>query len=102
MGCCGKARANLSISHASAGPTSTPIAGGTPRLTAASPHAHMGWDNKQPVGLRYAGTGGVIVRGPATGKQYAFSPTAPAHPVDPRDAAILLRTNQFKLSKIAK
>ena len=101
MGCCGKARANLSISHANAGPTSTPITGGVPRLTATSPQAHMGWNNipTQPVGLRYAGSSGIMVRGPATGKQYAFSPTAPAHPVDPRDAAILLRTNQFKLSK---
>lgn len=102
MGCCGQARANLSISHANAGPTSTPITGGVPRLTAASPQAHLGGGITQPVGLRYAGSSGIMVRGPATGKQYAFSPTAPAHPVDPRDAAILLRTNQFKLSKIAK
>jgi hypothetical protein len=56
----------------------------------------------QPVELRYSGGSGIIVRGPATGKQYAFSPTAPAHPVDPRDAAILLRTNRFTLGKLPK
>lgn len=101
MGCCGKARANLSTSRASVGPTSTPITGGA-RPIAASPQAQVGWTNTQPVALRYAGGTGIIVRGPATGKQYAFSPTAPAHPVDPRDAAILLRTNHFRLDKNKK
>ena len=102
MGCCGKARANLSTSRANVGPTSTPITGGTPRPIAASPLAHPGWANAQPVALRYAGSTSIIVRGPATGKQYAFSPIAPAHPVDPRDAAILLRTNHFRMDKNAK
>lgn len=98
MGCCGKARANLSIAHASVGPASTPIVSSAQR-PGATLQALVGRNTTQPVELRYAGGTGIIVRGPATGKQYAFSPTAPAHPVDPRDAAILLRTNRFKLGK---
>jgi hypothetical protein len=101
MGCCGRARANLSTSHANVGPTSTAITGAAPRTIPVSPQAQLG-RSSQPVELRYAGGTGIIVRGPATGKQYAFSPTAPAHPVDPRDAAILLRTNHFRLGKNAK
>jgi hypothetical protein len=100
MGCCGKARANLSISHANSGPPSTPIHGGA--RPPASPLLRVGANHTQPIELRYSGAAGIIVRGPATGKQYAFSATAPGQAVDPSDAAILLRTNRFMIGKIPK
>jgi hypothetical protein len=46
--------------------------------------------------LRYLGQSGIVVRGPATGQQYAFSTADPVRAVDPRDAAVLLRTNYFR------
>jgi len=47
------------------------------------------------VTLRYLGPKRVLVRGPATGRQYDFSAAAPTLPVDARDADSLLRTRQF-------
>jgi hypothetical protein len=47
------------------------------------------------VTLRYLGPKRVLVRGPATGRQYDFSAAAPMVSVDARDVDGLLRTRQF-------
>ncbi|HXE26799.1 MAG TPA: hypothetical protein VN637_18105 [Roseiarcus sp.] len=46
--------------------------------------------------LRSVAAGGMVVRGPATGRQYAFSAAAPVQMVEARDAAALLRTSWFR------
>jgi hypothetical protein len=46
--------------------------------------------------LRYRERSPIAVRGPATGRYYEFSGAAPVKPVDPRDAAALLRTRFFQ------
>jgi hypothetical protein len=48
------------------------------------------------VALRSVSAGGMIVRGPATGRQYAFSAAAPVQMVEARDAQGLLRTSWFR------
>jgi hypothetical protein len=47
------------------------------------------------VTLRYLGLKRVVVRGPATGRQYDFSSSAPTLPLDSRDVDGLLRTRYF-------
>jgi hypothetical protein len=49
-----------------------------------------------PLRLRYVGQQGIVVRGPATGRPYTFTGAEPVHTVDPRDAAVLLRTQYFR------
>ena len=46
--------------------------------------------------LRYMKQGGVAVRGPVTGRRYAFSVATPVQEVDLRDLAALLRTSLFR------
>ena len=46
--------------------------------------------------VRYLGAAPVQVRGPATGRVYAFSAKRPVMLVDSRDAAVLLRTRFFR------
>jgi hypothetical protein len=46
-------------------------------------------------GIRYLGSSPLRVRGPVTGRQYEFSGSHPVHSIDPRDAALLLRTRFF-------
>jgi hypothetical protein len=48
------------------------------------------------VALRSVSTGGMVVRGPATGRQYSFSAATPVQMVEVRDAAALLRTSWFQ------
>jgi hypothetical protein len=50
------------------------------------------------VPLRFVRQGDIRVRGPITGRQYAFSQAAPVAQVDMRDTASLLRTTWFKLA----
>ena len=45
--------------------------------------------------LRYIGGAGAVVTGPATRKQYAFSPLRPTNRIDPRDVGPMLRTRLF-------
>ncbi|MFZ5636129.1 MAG: hypothetical protein ACOY82_06030 [Pseudomonadota bacterium] len=52
-------------------------------------------DSSRAVVLRYRERTPVRVRGPATGRFYAFSAAQPTRAVDPRDAAPLLRTGKF-------
>ncbi|MBT9332461.1 hypothetical protein [Paracidobacterium acidisoli] len=88
MGCCGKARANLSYSRSVA--VATPAA-------AANPAASASWPSgSAPRQLRYTGQAGIVVRGPVTGKPYTFNAQDQVQTVDPRDAAVLLRTQYFR------
>jgi hypothetical protein len=48
------------------------------------------------VPLRYVKQGGIILRGPVTGRQYSFTATHPLQAVDAQDAAALLRTAWFR------
>jgi hypothetical protein len=50
------------------------------------------------VALRAVSSGGMVVRGPTTGRQYAFSAAQPVQMVEGRDAAALLRTSWFRLA----
>jgi hypothetical protein len=95
MGCCGKARANLSVSRAAI-PRAFPSASrasGTPAGTipAQSPAA-----SARALNLRYVGPSEIVVRGPLTGRSYAFSQDDPFRSVDRRDAEMLLRTRYFR------
>lgn len=45
--------------------------------------------------LRYTETSPILVRGPASGRQYQFSGSKPVQAVDARDVAALLRTGFF-------
>jgi hypothetical protein len=90
MGCCGKARANLGISRAAA--AANTAVQGSARTVSSYPLA----TGTAPLRLRYIGTPGVVVRGPATGKPYTFTTAEPTHVIDPKDAAVLLRTQYFR------
>jgi hypothetical protein len=48
------------------------------------------------VALRYVKHGGIILRGPVSGRQYSFTAARPIQPVDAQDAPALLRTSWFK------
>lgn len=85
MGCCGKARTNLSASPG-------------PSIPALRPHRGLLQPPSKPVMLRYVGQSGFTVRGPGTGRHYTFSSGLPVQSVDPRDAAVFLRTNYFRVA----
>jgi hypothetical protein len=96
MGCCGKARANLSYSRVPrlAAPNSSletrpPL----PRPAALVANGAAG----RPVALQFQGSSSIVVRGPATGVSYTFSPMEPLRNVNARDASVLLRTGSFRL-----
>jgi len=97
MGCCGQRRQELrnslppkaTLTFAGPGaPTRAVQAAGFPRQGVKGPASPA-------VMLRYSKRSPVVVRGPATGRQYAFSPTHPIQAVDARDASALLRTDSF-------
>jgi hypothetical protein len=95
MGCCGKARANLSVSRAAIARTPTPVSGASPE-TVGRMHPLPIVVGNTPTQLRYSGTSNIVVRGPATGRSYIFSHAEPVRTVDRRDAAVLLRTHYFR------
>jgi hypothetical protein len=91
MSCCGQKRSSFTFR--------TPVARSTlgatlvaSRPPAPAPAVASGW----MVALRSVSAGGMVVRGPATGRQYAFSTAAPVQMVEARDAAALLRTSWFR------
>jgi hypothetical protein len=94
--CCGKNRAALVGAHVppvppkkqeafNAGPRPT----GTQIFGAARPVTGS-------VSVRYVEQSSIVIRGPATGRQYAFSGTNPVQSVDARDANSLLNTRFFR------
>jgi hypothetical protein len=96
MGCCGKARANLSFSRGAVVPPQTDASRGSHPHGVSEPVLRVAGGAAQPLPLRYIGQSGIVVRGPATGRAYAFSAGTPVQVVDLRDAAVLLRTNYFR------
>ncbi len=46
--------------------------------------------------IRFTENSSVKVKGPATGREYQFSPTSPTQNIDPRDARLLLRSRFFR------
>ena len=90
MGCCGNTRSTFIGQRPVARPSPSPPVAGRPRAPVAAP-APGGL-----VALRSVAAGGMVVRGPATGRQYAFSAAAPVQMVEARDAAALLRTSWFR------
>jgi hypothetical protein len=91
MGCCGKTRSTFIGQRpvVTRSAPSSPVVN-RPRTPAAAP-APAGL-----VALRSVAAGGMVVRGPATGRQYTFSAAAPVQMVEARDAAALLRTSWFR------
>lgn len=98
MGCCGQKRTAL---------RSAPLPTITPAVTQPAPGSRQfpstgqrtdGWTEPaySAVTLRYLESSPVLVRGPATGRQYEFSGTHPIQAVDGRDAEALLRTRFFR------
>jgi hypothetical protein len=96
MGCCGKARANLSVSRGAITPAQTPVSGASRQAGLSQPVLRQPGAGEQPLMLRYLGQSGIVVRGAATGRQYAFSAADPVRCVNLRDAAVLLRTSYFR------
>jgi hypothetical protein len=92
MACCGKTRLTfVGQRPVVARPApSSPVAANRPRAPVAAP-APGGL-----VALRSVAAGGMVVRGPATGRQYTFSAAAQVQMVEARDAAALLRTSWFR------
>jgi hypothetical protein len=100
MGCCGKARANLSVSRAAMGRAVPPASSAGASSAGAASGGVMPAKALAAAGgalqLRYTGPSDVVVRGPLTGKSYAFSQADPVRTVDRRDAETLMRTHYFR------
>ncbi len=98
MGCCGKARANLSYSRGASAPATAAM---SQTSTAAVQQPMLGptsGGGNHVVMLRYTGKSSIVVRGPASGKQYQFSMAEPVRSVAVRDAVVFLRTGYFRTS----
>ena len=95
MGCCGRARAHLGVAHAAYRQVGSRAADAAPG-GAGLPVRHRPTEQGATVTLRYLGSAAVTVRGPTTGRAYAFSAAAPMRAVDPQDAIVLLSTAYFR------
>jgi hypothetical protein len=87
MSCCGQRRSTFTVR--------LPVTGSTPGPTLAANRSSAPASGGM-IPLRSVLAGGMVVRGPATGRQYAFSAAAPVQMVEARDAAALLRTSRFR------
>jgi hypothetical protein len=81
--CCGKKRTTIRM----ATPATRGISG--PTMTGASTPAPR-------TAVRFTENSSVKVKGPASGREYEFSPSRPTQNVDPRDARLLLRSRFFR------
>ena len=106
MGCCGQKRAALSSAPPAAvtrppspnlsKPPSQPAMVG--RQVTAHTRSAQPFPTHSSVALRYTETSPILVRGPASGRQYRFSGSEPVQAVDARDVVALLRTRFFARS----
>lgn len=96
MGCCGKARANLSVSRAAVAAAQTPVTASSDQPALAQPVLRRPGAAEPAPMLRYLGQASIVVRGPVTGRGYAFSAADPVKRVDLRDAAVLVRSDYFR------
>jgi hypothetical protein len=100
MGCCGQKRAgytgttptrrlnpNLPANTSPSSIVRRPVASPTPALPSTPTYPS--------VALRYTEMSPILVKGPATGRQYQFSGSNAIQAVDARDAVALLRTRFF-------
>ncbi len=92
MPCCGKSRSG-SVNVVP--PRNTPPAR-SPTSAAPSRPSPAPAGLSSPVKLRYLEKSPIVVRGPATGRQYDFSAVRPVQAVDVRDADALVRTRFFR------
>ena len=94
--CCGSRRAALRTGYAPAARTSSAATAAPrpgPSAAASAPPTQGGFPT---VLLDYFEAAPIRVRGPVTGRPYAFRPSGPAQPVDARDAAVLTRSRAFR------
>ena len=78
MGCCGQGRAALVMGRATEQPRPVRSAAG--------------------VRIEFTQPTSVLIRGPATGRHYQFHAGARTQQVDPRDAAMLVKSGYFRLA----
>lgn len=100
MGCCGQKRETLRSTL-----TQKTMPPGTQPGSESSPPPAVGRQaqgrpviatSSSAVILHYLERSHILVRGPATGRQYEFSGSYPHQSVDVRDAEALLRTRFFR------
>jgi hypothetical protein len=93
MGCCGKLRSalNASASQEVLPTQRLPLSVGPNIARARTVRPAIA-----SVSVRYVERSSVVVHGPITGRQYAFSGTNPVQSVDVRDAGAFLRTRFFR------
>jgi hypothetical protein len=99
MGCCGQKRAALTSATAAAvtrPSQSQPAAISQPPIAGQQVAVHTKSAQPLPantsVALRYTQTSSILVRGPASGRQYRFSDSNTVQALDGRDVAAILRT----------
>ena len=96
MACCGKNR----ITHAELAAAKIPPMQAAPINVGSRTSHAQALAGKQPAtgseSVRYLEHPSIVVRGPASGRQYAFSGTNPVLSVDARDASAFLRTRFFR------
>jgi len=96
MGCCGKNR----ITHAEIAAAKIPPLQAAPINVGLRASRAQALACNQPAtgseSIRYLERPSIVVRGPASGRQYAFSGTNPVQSVDARDASAFLRTRFFR------
>jgi hypothetical protein len=98
MGCCGQKRQAMKSPSTPGTKPASPQPRQTPRQP-RSPHQPtpgLTGPTHSSVSLRYLERSPILVRGPATGREYSFSGTHPVQPVDARDAEAFLRTRFFR------
>ncbi len=81
--CCGNKRTTIRM----ATPTARGISG---------PAAMVVGTPAERTAIRFTENSSVKVKGPASGREYEFSPSRPTQNVDPRDARLLLRSRFFR------
>jgi hypothetical protein len=106
--CCGSKRAAMrrTLTPSSAQSTAPLVPPSTPeRAHIPGVHGHNPAATTVPVSARGPSLSVILhcvqasairVRGPVTGRQYDFSGARPAQAVEPRDAAVLMRTGLFR------
>ena len=106
MGCCGQKRSQpVGMARGApmgAAPASRPGAGAGvgvgmwPSPGSSIAYAQATLQGARSVTLRLRERARVVVRGPVTGRAYAFGTEGATQPVDARDAEALLRTRRFE------
>jgi len=94
--CCGKRREELGAQLAAKLPPSRTSQAALERDKVRPLFPEAAHAAGTPVSVRYTESQSVVVRGPVTGRRYAFSAANPVQSVDPRDAGALLQARFFR------